>query len=80
MTENKPIYINVSVASVNNYAKDYEVVSVYTEPQTIIEYWDKEQINYQPTGVKIPLIIDRSVTMALMKLKRTQEILYGDIK
>jgi len=77
MTENKPVFITISVNDINFYHKDYELVQLYTDTtSTIIQ----QSLTILGSQSYIPMVQTYSHTMALMKLKRTQEILYGEIK
>lgn len=77
MTENKPIFITITVGDINLYHKDYELVQLYTETTSTVV---QQSLTILGSQSYIPMVQTYSHTMALMKLKRTQEILYGEIK
>ena len=84
---NKDIYVSIYINEINTYAKDYEVVQVFTEKIDNVEFTNKEQVGYgyasNTTGgptVQVPIVRTLYATKVLMKLKRTQEILYGETK
>ena len=77
MIENKPVFITISLEHINIYHKDYELVQVYTESYSSIVQQSATILGSQ---TYLPVALIYTTTYALMKLKRTQEILYGETK
>jgi hypothetical protein len=79
---NKAIYVRCGIDAANGWAKDYDVVQVYTETLYSVQYYDKERISgsYSGACAQVPIVIPIELTMVLMKLKKTQTLLYGETK
>lgn len=77
MIENKPVFISINVEQINNYHKDYELVELYTQ---IHSNALQQAVTLLGSQAYIPVPQIYSNTVALMKLRKTQEILYGEIK
>lgn len=77
MTENKAVFITINVSDINLYHKDYEVVELFVECYTTTTLIPVTILG-SPTN--FPVAQTYATNKALMKLKRTQEILYGETK
>jgi hypothetical protein len=75
MIENKPVFLTTTVSDINLYHKDYELVQLYTETYSSIQHQSTTILGAQ---AYLPVAVMYSTTYALMKLRRTQEILYGE--
>ena len=77
MIENKAVFITITLGDINFYHKDYELVKVFVEYNSIIQQQSATILGSQ---AYLPVSVIYSTPRALMKLRRTQEILYGDTK